>query len=164
MVRMRKLSFIAALLLLTSLSVPRAAAGEPPADLCALLPAADVSQILGQNYGAPDKSVAPRPYANTNTGTDCRYHSKSGGELWFRAYVDPSPAAATELFAKLGMWYSPQTPVKNIGDEAYFDPQHAIHVRKGKVRYYINFSGAKNFSAAIQKQIENLAGKVAGQL
>jgi hypothetical protein len=138
------------------------AANDPPADLCALLPAADVSKILGQTYNAPEKSVAPRPYANTAQGTDCHYSAK-GSVLWFRAYVDPSATAATELFDKLGKFYQPQTPVPGLGDEAYFDREHALHVRKGKVRFYLNVNSA-NFSPAVEKQVKDLANKVIAQL
>ena len=78
--------------------------------------------------------------------------------------MDPSPSASSELFAKLKMFYSPPTPVAGIGDEAYLDPDHAIHVRKGKVRYYLNLSPISSFTPAIEKQIKDLATKVAGQL
>lgn len=160
---LRRLSLTAAGLILSAcLARSATAASEPPADLCALLPAAEVSKILGQTFDPPEKSVAPRPYANTAQGTDCHYSAK-GSKLWFRAYVDPSPAAATELFAKLGMFYQPQTPVSGLGDEAYFDREHAIHVRKGKVRFYLNLD-VKNLSPAVEKQIKDLAEKVISQL
>jgi hypothetical protein len=99
-----------------------------------------VSKAFGQAFNAPTKSVAPRPYANTAGGTDCSYSTKHGSELLFRAYVDPSPSAATELHAKLKVCYSPSVPAPGVGDEAYFDRDHAIHVRKGKVRYYLSRS------------------------
>ena len=156
--------WLATSLLVVTISASQFAKGaEPPADLCSLLPAGEVSKILGQTYGAPEKSVAPRPYANTATGTDCRYSSKNS-KLWFRAYVDPSASAAGELFAKLKIFYSPPTPVAGIGDEAYFDRDHAIHVRKGKVRYYLNLSPINTFTPEIEKEIKDLAIKVAGQL
>jgi len=161
MAHLRKLSLIVATLLFITCAIQVAGANELPADLCSLLPAAEVSKILGQAYNSPKKSVAPRPFANTNTGTDCNYLSKGGSKLWFRAYVDPSPAAATDLFAKLSKFYSPPAPVKGVGDEAYFDPQHAIHVRKGKVRYYLNLSPE---TPSMEKQLRDLAGGVAGRL
>ena len=164
MVCLKKLSLIAATLFVTVGTVP-AWATEPPADLCSLLPAPDVSKILGKSYAAPEKSEAPRPYAGTNTGTDCNYNSKSGAKskLWFRAYVDPSPAAATELFARLSAFYGPPTPVKGLGDEAYFDSRHALHVRKGKVRFYINLDPLGSAPTA-EKQIKELAGQVIARL
>ena len=162
MVHLRKLSLIAAAFLVTTCAVHSAKAAEPPADLCSLLPAAEVSKILGQAYDSPQKSVAPRPYANTAMGTDCNYLAK-GSKLWFRAYVDPSPSAAADLFAKLGKFYSPQTPVAGLGDEAYFDPEHALHVRKGKVRFYLNLDPV-NSAPTVEKQLKELAGGVAGRL
>jgi len=136
-----------------------AGAKEPPADLCSLLPASQISSITGQSYDAPQKTVAPRPYANTVEGTDCTYKkSKGSGMILFRAYADPSPSAAADLFAKLGLFYSPQTPVAGLGDKAYFDPNHGLHVLKGRVRFFISMDSFD------EKQAKAIAGAVAGQL
>jgi hypothetical protein len=162
MAHSRNLSLIAATFVLTTCAVHSARATEPPDDLCSMLPAAEVSKTLGRAYDSPQKSVAPRPYANTAEGTDCNYLAK-GSKLWFRAYVDPSPSSAADLFARLGKFYSPQTPVPSLGDEAYFDPAHALHVRKGKVRFYINLE-PMNSSPAIEKQLKDLASQVTGRL
>ena len=156
---MNQQSLILGLLLAEIWGAPSAGATEPPADLCSLLSATQVSKALGRTYDSPVKSVAPRPYANTNEGTDCHYSAKGGTTLWFRAYVDPSPSEAQGLFAKLKMFYSPPTPVA-VGDEAYFDPQHAIHVRKGKVRYYL----ALGKDPAVEQSLKDLAAQVAGRL
>ena len=134
-----------------------ATAAEPPADLCSLLPAAGVSKTLGETFDAPQKSIAPRPFPNTASGTDCKYKSKQN-ELLFRAYVDPSASAATDLFAKLKGWFGQgSTNVPGLGDEAYLDTNHGLHVRKGKVRHFISGSGT-------DKQLKDLATGVAGQL
>jgi hypothetical protein len=162
MAQLCKLSLIAATLLVIIGSVLPATAAEPPSDLCSLLPTAEVSKTLGRAYDSPQKSVAPRPYANTATGTDCNYLAK-GSKLWFRAYVDPSPAAAADLFAKLSKFYGTPTPVAGLGDEAYFDQQHGLHVRKGKVRFYLNLDPI-NFTSAVEKQLKDLATRVSGQL
>jgi hypothetical protein len=161
MINFHKYVLIAATFLATACTVPLAGANEPPTDLCALLPAADVSKILGQNYDSPQKSVAPRPFANTVTGADCNYQSKQGGsKLWFRAYADPSPAVAADLFAKLSKFYGPPTAVPGLGDEAYFDSAHALHVRKGKVRFYLNLAPIGTFTPAKEKQFRDLANRV----
>ena len=160
MVTLGEKSFITLALFIGSWAVPFARAAEPPSDLCSLLSAAEVSKTLGPTYDSPTKRVAPRPFANTNEGTDCHYSAKGGTTLWFRAYVDPSPSEAKELFAKLKMFYSPPTPVAGLGDEAYFDPQHAIHVRKGKVRYYL----ALGKDPAAEQPLKDLATQVAGRL
>lgn len=75
-------------------------------------------------------------------------------------YFDPSPSDATGLFAKLKMFYSPPTPIAGVGDEAYYDPAHALHARKGNVRFYLQLPGA----SADESQLSNLASQVAGQL
>jgi hypothetical protein len=63
----------------------------------------------------------------------------------------------------LGKVYSPQTPVTGLGDEAYFDPQHALHVRKGKVRFYLNLDPVDS-AATVEKQLKDLASRVVGRL
>jgi hypothetical protein len=166
MANLSKQALIAATLLISTCAVRSASANEPPADLCSLLPASEVTKTLGQPYDSPEKGIAPRPYANTAEGTDCHYPSKMNrrSTLWFRTYVDPSPAAATELFAKLKMFYSPPTPVAGLGDEAYFDPKHGLHVRKGKVRFFLSLEGLNSFTPANEKQLKDLATRVIGQL
>ena len=158
----RSLVLVAVLLIVTC-GAPFAWAADAPSDLCSLLSPADVSKILGQNFSAPVKTEAPRPFANTNTGTDCNYAGKNG-KLWFRAYVDPSPAAATDLFARLSKFYGTPTPVNGMGDEAYLDRDHALHARKGKVRFYLNLSPINPFTPAKQKQLTDLGSVVAGKL
>jgi len=147
---------IEAALLVTTVAARCAWATEAPADPCSLLSAAAVSKATGQTYGAPRKSIAPRPYANTVLGTDCSYEG-SAGTLLFRIYFDPSPGDATNLFAKLKFFYSPATPVNGIGAEAYFDPHHGLHVRRGNVRYFLSLG--EN-----EKVLADLAGQVAAQL
>jgi hypothetical protein len=114
-----------------------------PADPCTLLSAAEVSRTLSGSYAPPEESVAPRPFANTVEGKDCHYQSASG-ELLFRIYFDPSPDAATKLFAQLKMFYSPPKPVAGLGDEAYFDSRNGLHVRKGNVRFFLQGSGSQD--------------------
>jgi len=155
-------SLIAATLLVATWAVRPASAAEPPSDLCSLLPAAEVSKTLGRAYDSPQKSVAPRPFANTATGTDCNYLAK-GSKLWFRAYVDPSPSAATELFARLSKFYGRQTPVTGLGDEAYIDEAHALHARKGKVRFYLNLDPIDS-APAVEKELKDLGSWVAARL
>jgi hypothetical protein len=118
MIRSRKLPSIAAIFFVTTSAVHSARAAQPPADLCSLLLAAEVSKTLGGIYDSPQKSVAPRPFPNTATVTDCNYLAK-GSKLWCRAYVDPSPSGAGDLFAKLSKFYGKQTPITGLGDESY---------------------------------------------
>jgi hypothetical protein len=135
-----------------------ASASTAPADPCSLLSASAVGTAMGVAYSAPTKSVAPRPFANTVEGTDCRYKSSAGGNvLLFRIYFDASAAQATELHARLKMFYGPGTEVPGVGDEAYFDDGHGLHVRKGNVRFFL--SQGDN-----EKPLTALAKVVAGAL
>jgi hypothetical protein len=151
-----RLSWLVALLLVACSSELTSAA-EPPADLCSLLPSAMVSKTLGQTYGSPTKSVAPRPFPNTNQGTDCTYES-GGHRLLFRVYVDPSPSASADLFAKLRSYFgNGSTAVSTVGDEAYLDKLHGLHVRKGKIRYFLDGAGTP-------KEKSDLGIGIAGQI
>jgi len=163
MTRFSKLRLIAATFVVTACALHQAKATEPPADLCSLLPAAEVSKALGRTYDAPQKSVAPRPLPNTATGTDCNYLAK-GSKLWFRVYFDPSASVATDLFSRFSKLYGTPTPVAGLGDEAYFDQSHGLHVRKGRVRFYLNLDPIDNFTPTIEKQLKDLAGDVLGRL
>ncbi len=142
--------------LAASCLVSAAHAATAPADPCTLLTAGQVSKAMGQTYAPPAKSVAPRPFANTVQGTDCTYEGP-GAQVLFRIYFDPSAAAATDLFARLKMFYSPPRPVPAVGDDTYFDPRHGIHIRKGNVRFFL--SGGDN-----EKALTDLATQVAAQL
>src|SRR5260370_32519551 len=140
------MSWAAAAFLLVTCWVQLASAAEPPnvnppADLCSLLPAAVLSKALGSTYGAPKESAAPRPFPNPAQGTDCSYESPHDRFL-LRAYVDPSPAAAADLFARLKSFFGKgSTAVAGVGDEAYLDKDRGFHVRKGKVRFFIGGVG-----------------------
>ena len=50
-----------------------------------------------------------------------------------------------------------------LGDEAYFDPGHGLHVRKGKVRFFLSLE-TSNFTPAKEKQLKDLASQIAGRL
>lgn len=119
-----------------------------------------MSKALGQTFNSPAKNVAPRPYRNTAEGTDRTYSNKRGDQVLFRAYVDPSPSDAKEVFAKLKIFYSPPVPVPGLGDEGYFDRRHAIHARKGKVRFFLSFKD----DPTAEKPLKDLASQVAARL
>jgi hypothetical protein len=152
----KAMSPIAALFAVYLFTASAHAATEPP-DPCSLLTPAQVGNVMRATYTAPLKSVAPQPYANSVTGTDCRYNGRN--QLWFRIYYDRSANDATTLFAKLKMFYSPTTPASGIGDEAYFDKEGALHARKGNVRFYLN-AGTDKLRAALTKLGEIVAGQL----
>lgn len=166
MTDLRKPLFMLATLLLIACAARSARANEPPADLCSLLPATQVSSTLGTTYDAPQKSVAPRFSAGTPEGTDCTYQPKdaAGSKLLFRGYVDASAEDTSWLFRRLKTFYKTTTPVSELGDEAYFDDAHGLHVRKGKVRLFFNLAPPGNFNAEKEKQMKDLAARVVAQL
>jgi hypothetical protein len=128
-----------------------------------LLTAAQVSSALGDKYGTPEKSVAPRPFANTVQGTDCQYKTASGqDQALFRVYFDASAAQATDLHTRLKTFFGKDSTPANVGDKAYLDRNDAIHVRKGNVRYFLTISHGDTPSG--RKQILALAALVAGEL
>jgi hypothetical protein len=164
MAYLKKPSLLAATVVVTTCALNSAKAAEPPVDLCALLPAAELNKTLGQTYDSPQKSIAPRPFPDTAEGTDCTYKSSKDArerKLVFRAYVDPSPSAAGDLFARLSKFFGPPTPITGVGDQAYFDKHHGLHVLRRNVRFYIAMD---DFTPAMEKQLENLGSQVAGRL
>lgn len=140
-------------------------AKDPPSDACAMLPTAQLAKMLEQPYGPPAKTTAP-PAQDHVTGTDCTYQSTNGmpRKLLFRIYVDPSAAVAKDTFDKLSTYYGPNTAVTGNWDTAYLDSSHAIHIQKGKVRYYLNLNPIGTDTAKAEKQLKDLATSVAGQL
>jgi hypothetical protein len=63
----------------------------------------------------------------------------------------------------LSRFFGTPTPITGLGDEAYFDKEHGIHVRKGKVRFYINLE-PMDFNPTAEKQLKDLASRVTGRL
>ena|SRR5579863_5235413 len=152
----RRLLMVAAFLMVTFVA-PLARGGDLPSDLCSLLPTAVVNKTLRETFNGPEKKVAPRPFRNTNEGTDCVY--KSGADVvLFRIYIDPSPESAKDLFAKLKQYFGAgSTDMSGMGDEAYVDQNKGLHVRKGKVRFFID--GVRN-----EQQRKALGDRVVAQL
>lgn len=141
----------------------RARATAGPEDPCSLLKALQVSSTLGDNYAAPEKSVAPRPFADTAQGTDCQYKTVSGkGQVLFRVYFDASAAQAADLHARLKMFFGKDSTPARVGDEAYVDEKGAIHVRKGNARYFVSIS--QGDVPDVRKKVLVLATLVAGEL
>jgi hypothetical protein len=115
----------------------KALATVSPTDPCSLLTEMQVSSTVGDKYGAPVRSVAPRPFENTVEGTDCQYTGGGEHHVLFRIYFDVSAAQATDLHARLKMFFGSDSTPATVGDEAYIDRNNAIHVRKGNVRYFL---------------------------
>ena len=152
-------------LLATLFGNPVALAATAPSDSCSLLPASEVGKALGRPFQEPEKNVAPRPFRDTAQGTDCYYHAKGGrGTLQFRVYFDPSPSASAELFKRLEGFFGSGTPVTGVADEAYFDKKHALHARKGNVRFYLELIGTHEAPAAREKLLGSLGAGISGRL
>jgi hypothetical protein len=142
-----------------------ALAASAPADPCSLLPAAEAGKVLHEDVAAPQGKVAPRPYKDTAQGTDCIYKTGSGRKsIVFRIYFDSTTAQSQELFKRLGAFYGDSTPAAGIGDAAYLDRNHALHARKGNVRFYIELNGVGSDAAAKDKALTKLGAGVAGRL
>lgn len=139
---------------------PNAAAKDLPSDICSLLSQQQLQKTLGVAFDAAQKSSAPPAYRGQSAGTNCHYNEQKNGrkEVILIVYVDHSPDEAKQTFEKLSFFYRPKSKPSGIGDSAYIDAQSAIHVLKGKVRYFINAGDVS------EKQIEALATAVAGQI
>ena len=137
----------------------QASYAAPPADNCALLTPAQIQKVLGQPFGAPGESKWPPAYGKQPWGTQCQYDSQKGPEtkVTFIVYIEQTAAEAKQTFDKLSMWF-PAKSKPAIGDSAYMDNSHAIHVLKGKVRYYISIDPAN------EKQAKDLAASIAARI
>jgi len=136
-------------------------AKDPPSDLCSLLTPEQLQKTLGQAFDAAEKGTWPAPYAGQPSGTKCEYSSKKQhSRVTFIAYVDSSPAQAKQNFDKLSVWF-PAKSKPAIGDSAYIDTKGAIHVLKGRVRYYIEISSSGGSS---EKAVNDLATLVATEI
>lgn len=142
-----------------------AAAKGLPADVCSLLGAQQLQKTLGEPFGFPVKDTAPPAYSGQAPGTNCLYADQKSGrhKVVFIVYADRSPAEAKQTFAKLSVFYPALSKPSGIGNSAYIDKNHAIHVLKGSVRFFINAaSGASD--AVVDKQVQDLAAAVAAQI
>ena len=137
----------------------RAAYAAPPTDGCSLLTPSQIQKVLGLPFGAPGESKWPPAYGKQPWGTQCQYNSQKGPntKVTLIVYFEQTAAEAKQTFDKLSMWF-PAKSKPAIGDAAYMDNSHAIHVLKGKVRYYISIDPAN------EKQVKDLATSVAGRI
>ena len=125
---------------------------------CFLLTPAQIQKVLGQTFGAPTETKASPAYSNQPWGSNCRYSSQTGSHMTvtFIVYLDASAVEAKQTFDKLAVWYAPQSKPA-IGDSAYMDKHGAVHVLKGKVRYYIAIDPSND------KQAKDLAASIAAR-
>jgi hypothetical protein len=139
---------------------------ERAADPCDLLTAMHLQQILGQAFEVPERSVAPAAFPGERAGAQCNYRMTSdhARQVVFIEYIDASAADAKAAFDKLSTWFPPTSQPFGVGDSAYIDDNRAIHVLKGRIRYYINIIPFGSVSPEKQKQLRDLADWVAGQL
>ncbi|MFY9530585.1 MAG: hypothetical protein WBC04_13875 [Candidatus Acidiferrales bacterium] len=147
-------------------SAMAARAKDLPSDVCSLLPGSELEKVLGQSFGSPSKNSYPPPFPNNPSGTRCEFQSKTGltRSVIFIIYADPSEAVAKDTANKLKPFFGPPTDVAGIGDSAYLDSNHAIHVQKGKVRYFISIVPIGTYTPQKEKQLKDLAIWVAAQL
>jgi|SRR5487761_706939 len=154
-----KLLLIVAAFLVTGVGSTRSAYAAPQATGCSMLTPAQIQKVLGQPFGAPKVGKWPPAYGKQPWGTECEYKSMKTPDVkvTFIVYVEASPSEAKQTFDKLSMWF-PAKSKPAIGDSAYIDRSHAIHVLKGKVRYYISIDPAN------EKQAKDLATSIAGRI
>ncbi len=157
-------------------------AKDPPSDVCSLLAPTQLEKTVGQPFGAAQKSTAPAAFGGQPSGTQCEFAAKKGPaiKVVFIAYVDPSATQAKQTFDRLSAFYKPKSRPA-IGDGAYLDSNGAIHVLKGRVRYFISIgpAGASKVNPFVswmnqgksssdtpenEKQVKDLAAAVASEL
>ena len=145
------------LLLLAMSGVPAVYAAPPSG--CSMLTPAQIQKVIGEPFGTPEETKAPPAYGKQPWGAHCEYSSRKAPDVrvTFIVYVDASASEAKQTFEKLSMWF-PAKSKEAIGDAAYIDRSGAIHVLKGKVRYYVSIDPAN------EKQLKDLATAVAAEI
>lgn len=145
--------------LVFALCAAKMAKAALPADACSTLSASQIEKTLGQTFNAPDVSKWPPAFGKQPWGTKCEYNSKNTPEMdvTLILYVDASTSEAKQTFDKLSLWFPPKSK-EAIGDSAYLDGNHAIHVLKGNIRYYISISPAN------EKHAIDLASLIAARI
>lgn len=154
-----RLWLIVATFLIFGASSPRYTCAAPQGPGCSMLTPAQIQKVLGQPFAAPTVGAWPPAFGTQPWGSQCRYSSEKGSHMvvTFIVYVEASPSEAKQTFDKLTMWFAPKEKPA-IGDSAYIDAPGAIHVLKGKVRYYISLD-PKN-----EKQMKDLAASIAARI
>ena len=152
-------------LVLLGCGASNAGAKPLPSDVCTLLSSAQLQKTMGQPFGPATEAEAPAAYRGQSSGKNCTYVTQKDHHLVVTLifYVDKSPSEAKETFEKLSMWFPPKSRPSGIGDSAYLDSNHAIHVLKGSDRYFISI-GSRASEAAREKQEQELATAVAAEI
>ena len=134
---MRRLILIVALVMTVGSVRPAKAASQ--ADQCSMLTPNQIQSVIGKPFGAPETTQASPAFGKQPWGLNCRYSSQSGGHVIVSliVYVEASASDAKQTFDKLMMWYQVRSRPSGIGNSAYIDSRGAIHVLKGKTRYFI---------------------------
>jgi hypothetical protein len=157
------LALSAPVLLLSPLSLK---ARSFPPDACSLLTPVQLERVLGQPFELSDRSLAPTSHPGQPPGRECDYTAQKGAtrKVVFIAFVDASAAQARETYDKLTSWMAPKSKLPGLWDAAYVDDNHAIHVLKGKVRYYITIVPFGTATPEREKQLRDLADCVAARI
>lgn len=136
------------------------ALASPPANECSALSPAQIQKVFGQPFGEPGKTQALPAFGKEPWGTHCTYDSQKGAKVRvdFIIYTDASAAEAKQTFERLMMWFPAKSKPSGIGDSAYIDSRGAIHVLKGKTRYFLSTNPGD------ENHLKDLASSVAAQL
>lgn len=144
-------------LVLATAGVPAARAS---ANECSPLTPVQIQKVLGQPFGEPNKAQAPPAFGKQPWGKHCTYGSQNGTHVTvdFIIYTDASAAEAKQTFDRLMIWFPAKSKPSGIGDSAYIDSRGAIHVLKGKTRYFLSINPGN------ENQLKDLASSLATQL
>lgn len=142
------------------------AAGNLPPDTCSLLTSSQLERILGQPFELCERSLAPASHRGELPGRECDFSAQKGSsrKVVLIVFVDSSAEEARKTYDALTMWLAPKSRPEGVGDAAFIDDNHAIHVLKGRVRYYINILPSDAKISMKEKMLTLLAALVAAQV
>ena len=118
-----------------------ASVAHAQSDPCSwITPAQLTKEFGGKPFTAPEKTEAIPAYRGQNPGTQCVF--KGGTDVRLIVYTDRSAAEAKQTFeSMMGSFYKIASKPSDLGDEAYIDTSHGLHVLKGKTRFFVDVGG-----------------------
>lgn len=137
-----------------------------PPDTCSLLTSSHLERILGQPFELYERSLAPASRRDQLPGRECDYATRKGAvrKVVLIVFVDSSAEQARKTYDALTTWLAPKSKPAGVGDDAFIDDNCAIHVLKGRVRYYINIIPSETKVFEKEKLLTELAALVAAQV
>lgn len=126
-----------------------------------ITPAQLTTELGGIQFRPATRTVATPAFSGQNAGTQCDFRGNGGTDVELTVYVDHSPSEAKSIFDQMKTYFPAASTPSGIGDDAYFDKSHGLHVLKGKTRFFLKVAmGGSGNGAQEEMHARNVAGMV----